>query len=390
MQQKYDLLLRGGEVIDPSQDIRGRYDVALVGGKVALVAENIPKEEAKQVEDVSRKLVTPGLINIHGHFYHSFTFFGGDPDKLCLPNGVTTAVDAGTSGHAGFAGFRDFIIPHSQTRLCCFLNISVMGMIFITYIEEVGHLHFAEVEEAIECINKNREVILGVKIRVDFDAVGYRTAIPALELALQAAEKTKTPAMVHASYCPGPVTEVIKRLRPGDILPHCLNHDNIMLDANRKIRPEVRDAVERGVIFDVAHGMHLNHNLVRTALEQGFMPDVLSDDITAPPTQREKERHPWMFLDEIPTLPDVMSIFLAMGLSLEQVVRCNTVNAVSAAGLPPDLGSLRPGAAGDVAVFELQEGNFTWTDFAGIPVQGKQKLVPVMTIREGKVWHPSS
>lgn len=382
MANKYDLLLCGGEVIDVGQGIHKRCDVALSDGKVALVAEGIAKEQAKKVVDVSGKLVTPGLIDIHGHFFDSFVFWQNNPDAVCLPNGVTTAADGGSSGHANFAAFKKFIINQSQTRLYCFLNLSALGLTMTAYIPELGDLILADVEKTVECIKQNRDVIVGIKIRIAHDATGQRNAIPALEMALQAAQETGTHIVVHIADSPIPLREIFDRLRPGDIACHIFNgrEPNIM-DWNHKVRPEIRAAAQRGVIMDVACAQsHIDFNVARAALEQGFLPQILSTDLVNAPVLGITSYN----------LVEVMSIFLALGLPLDEVIRCNTSNAAAAIGKSQELGSLRVGATGDVTVLQIQEGNFTFTDWTGNELKTKQKLAPVMTVHNGQVWNPAS
>jgi dihydroorotase len=380
MQQKYDLLLKGGEVIDPSQNMHGRYDVALAGGEVASVSENIPREQAKEIKDVSGKLVTPGLIDIHGHFYHSVLPWCIDPDRACIPNGVTSAVDAGTAGPDTFPGLRKFIVAQSETRLYSFLHTAVLGMAFLSYDGEGQNLKYFDVDKIVDCIERNRDTILGIKARIALDATGVRNAMPVLKLALEAGEKASVPIMAHFSYCPIPVANVVKLLRPGDIITHILNHRDITLNEKGDVRPELLAAADRGVIMDVGHGMHLDFQLAQTTIEQGLMPHVMSTDVIDPDAFTS-----FRGVRKAPTLIDVMSQLMAIGVPLETVVRGNTVNAASAIGLSSKLGTLRPGAAGDVTVLELQEGNFTYTDWRGNSVEAKQKLAAVMTVREGRV-----
>ena len=382
MANKYDLLLSGGEVIDPGQGIHKRCDVALSGGKVALIAEGIPKEQAKKVEDVSGKLVTPGLIDIHGHFFHSFMPWQFNADEVCLPNGVTTAVDGGSSGYTNFAAFREFIISQSQTRLYCFLNLSALGFTTVPFMPELGDLTLADVGKTVECINQNRDVIVGIKIRVAHDSTGLRNALPALEMALQAAQETQTHVMVHITDSPIPLREIFDRLRPGDIACHIFNgREPNILDWNHKVRPEIRAAAQRGVIMDGACAQsHTDFNVARVALEQGLLPNILSTDIVNAPVLGITSYN----------LIEVMSIFLALGLPLDEVIRCNTSNAAAAIGKSQELGSLRVGATGDVTVLQIQEGDFTFTDWTGNELKTKQKLVPVMTVHNGQVWNPAS
>ena len=388
MQPKYDILLKSGEVIDPSQNMRGRYDVALADGKVALVAENIPAEQARQVKDVTGKLVTPGLIDMHGHFYHGFLRYCIDPDRAGLNNGVTTAVDAGTCGADTFAGFRDFTIPQSQVRLYCFLHVCCLGLAVLGFQGDLFNLSMGDVDKTVQCIEQNREHIVGIKVRISTDATGYRNAVAALEMALQAGEKSKTPVMAHPQGPPHydaiPVTETMARLRPGDIVTHFPNlqkHD--LLGPNGKVRPEIWSARERGIIFDTGHGSTLSNITVRIMLEQGLWPDVLSSDIIDYGPISEMG-FGW---SKPAYLLDVMNKFWVLGVPLEEVIRCNTINAAKAIGLASEIGTLRPGTAGDVTVLEIQEGDFEWTDRYGYSLKSRQKLAAVMTICNGKVCY---
>ncbi len=376
---KYDLLLWGGEVIDPGEGIRGRRDVALSAGKVALVAENISKEQARECVDVSGKLVVPGLIDIHGHFFHKFLPWAVEPDQVCLSNGVTTAVDAGSMGLASFAGFRDFIAKQSRTRLYCFLNISSIGFIADPHVPEVANMALADVKKTVECINQNRDTILGGKVRIAYVATGIKNALPALEAALQAAKESQTRMMVHISGSPLPLIDILSRLRPGDIICHIFaGGENNILDWNHRVRPEVKAAVRRGVILDGACAWaNLNFNVARAVLEDGLLPHTLSSDICVP------SYFGWPVTYD---LLEVMSIFLALGLSLEEVLRCNTTNAALAIGKSSEIGSLRTGTAGDVSVLQFQEGNFTFIDWEGNELKTKQKLVPALTVHNGKIW----
>ena len=382
MPQKYDILLKGGEVIDASQNLKGNYDVALAGNKVAQVAKDIPKEEAKQVKNVSGKIVTPGLIDIHGHFYHSFLDWNIDPDKCGLPNGVTTAVDAASSGCDTFQGLKKFIILQSTTRVFALLNICNIGMVTLGYHGELWDINLANPEKALKCIEQNRDVIIGMKALISTEHSGGRNAMPVLEMALDVTAKTKVPLQLHLSDSPIFPKKIIPRLRPGDCVTHCYNRDVTLLDANHKVRQDVFGAVERGVFFDVGAGMHLNHFTIQSTREQGFMAQVMSADVT--------DSSPWSaagWPPVAPTLLDVMNEFLALGWSVEEVVRCNTANAAAAIRKSSELGTLRPGALGDVAVFRLQDGDFSYTDWHGHVQTSKQKLVAEMTIIDGKICY---
>jgi len=379
MSERYDLLLSGGEVIDPSQNIYGRYDVALTGGRVAKVAEKIPGDQAGKVEDVSGKLIIPGLIDLHGHFFYKFVPWAAAPDEACLSKGVTTAVDGGTSGWTNFPAFRDFIVSRSDTRLYCFLNISPLGLVSIPFRGELFDLSIIDVEKTAACIEKNSDIILGVKVRVDWTATGTRrTTLKALELAIQAAERSGSHVMVHIAGCPIPSREIFNRLRHGDVVVHIFNgRENSILDWNHRVVPEVWAAAERGIVFDVAHaGVHIDYNVARSAMEQGLLPHTLSTDISVP----------GIFVEQPPSMLDVMSIFLALGMPMEEVIRSSTANPAAVIGKSEELGSLKPGSSGDVAVLEMEKGDFTFKDVYGNSLKIEQKFSQKLTICKGRKW----
>jgi dihydroorotase len=369
MNKKYDLLLQGGEVIDPAQGIRGVHDVALAGGKVALVAEHIPEDDALQVVDVKGKLVTPGLVDIHGHYTRRhFNYI--DPDKTCLPNGVTTSVDAGGLNWDQFSEAQERIFANVQTRLYCLLRVRQID---------------AKVDdESIKWARENPNLFVGCKVSLGQDT-RVLDAMPLLEKALQVAERAQTRLVVHVGCCPVPLGRILKRLRPGDIATHIFHGEgHNILDWDHKVRPEVWDAVKRGILLDVGHCIvYYDARIARTAMEQGLLPNTISTDMSVLPFRVEGR-------EVVYNLPEVMSICMESGMTLDQVVQRVTSNAAAAIGKSGELGSLRPGTVGDVTVLELQEGNFRYlTGFFGEDrkeVMVKRKLTCFMTVRSGQVW----
>ena len=380
MATHYDLLLKGGEVIDPSQDFRQRCDIAFRDGLVAAVEPDIPLASADEVIDVSGNLVTPGLIDIHGHFFYRGWPGSVDPDTSCLPAGVTTAVDAGSTGWGNYPALRDYVVDTSQTRLYAFVHLCATGLTSLTArIGELQNLAFAQTDQAIRCIGENPEHVLGVKVRIDYRATGEANALPALAMAREVADATKAQMMVHVSGTPLPLVRIFDFMQPGDVATHILNgHINGILDGNGRIRPEVREARERGIVLDVGHaGVHFDLNVGRAAVSQEFWPDTLSTDIHTPPPDRI-----------VYDLLGVMSTFLALEMPLEAVIASVTHKAASAIGKSETLGSLRVGSAGDAAVLTLQEGECTFVDAAGNQVRAGQRLVPLLTVKAGQRWRP--
>ena len=396
MAAKYDLLLKGGEVIDPAQGLRGVRDVAFLDGKVAALAPEVSSQEAREVLSVSGKLVTPGLIDIHGHYYEHVVPFATSADRVCLPNGVTTTVDAGSSGWTHFNGLREYVLKKEKTRLLALVNLSALGMLSPDrkggfgptigisggpqtllppdLVGELQDLRYAQVEEAVRCIRENPNVVLGVKIRIDVEISGEANAIPALERARQVADATGSFVMVHVARVPIPLARVFDYLRPGDIVTHIFHSaTNNVLDERGQVRTEVWEAKSKGIVLDIGaartnFGIHLS----QAAIQQGLLPSTLGSDITAGPSSY--------------TQPQVMSLFMAMGMSLEEVIAATTRNPAQAIGEEGTLGTLREGAAGDAAVFDLETGDFSFDDGQSVEVRSDRRLTPLMTVKDGKLW----
>lgn len=377
MPATYDLLLRGGHLIDPAQKLNGRYDVAFAGGRVAAVAEHLPPEDAAEVVDVHDQLVTPGLIDLHGHFYEGVGRAAVNADLACLRNGVTTGIDAGSAGWMTYNGLRKHIIDRVDTRVLAFLHISATGLVSLGVTGELTNLDFAQVDQCVACIDQNRDKLIGVKVRIAHGATGAANAEGALRRAREAADRVKLPLMVHVSDTPIPLPAILDVLRPGDIATHIFNgYAERVLDDRGEIRAAVRDAAERGVVMDVGHaGVHFDVEVARRAIEIGFYPDTLSTDIHTPPPDRT-----------VYHIPGLISKFLALGLPIEDGVAATTANAAKAIGKAGELGTLAPGAIGDAAVFAIEEGRYRFVDTAGHEVLGDRRLRPALTVLGGRVW----
>lgn len=375
----YDLLLKGGNLLDPGQRINGRRDIAFQDGKIAAVAERIDPVSAQNVVDVAGKLVTPGLIDLHGHFYHGGTGSAVHGDRNCLSAGVTTGVDAGSSGCLNYGAMRDYVFPAHRTRLLAFIHIGSVGLAANRVLGGgLRDLRIIDVDRTVDAIKSNPGFFFGVKIRMHYDAVARWDAHTAMKMARTAADQAGGRLMVHVSGTPIPLPEVLEFLGPGDISTHAFNgNPESILDRNNQIRPEVRDAVQRGVVMDVGHaGVHCDVEVVKAAMEQGISPDTISTDIHLPPPGRT-----------VYLMNDLVSKFHALGMALEDAVAASTIRPAAALGLQDTLGSLATGMAGDAAVFDLREGRFVWHDMAGHNVEGKVRLDPYLTVRGGSiVW----
>lgn len=372
----FDLLLRGGTVLDPAQALHARRDVAFSGGRVAALGPDLAVSAA-EVVDVTGRLVTPGLIDLHGHFFHRGMPLFVDPDVACLPHGVTTGVDAGSAGWATYAGFREWVIDRADTRVLAFLHLAATGLMSIAAgVGELQDLRFAQEDRARDALRRFPD-LLGLKVRIQHLACGEANALPALDMARRICADTGKRLMVHISGSPIALERILERLEPGDIATHIFNgYEHNILDERGRLRPAVLEAARRGVVLDVAHaGVHCDLQVARAALQQGLPPTTLSTDMVRPFVTRR------MY-----DLLGVMSTFLALGMLLPDVVRAVTEAPARVIGQAGVLGTLAPGAPGDAAVLDLQDGDFTFVDSAGNEVKGRQQLVPVLTVRNGRRW----
>lgn len=378
MALKYDLLLQGGEIIDPSQNLRARRDVAFSNGMVAATAEHIEPDQARERIDVSGKLVMPGLIDIHGHFFYRYQPRFGHPDDFCLPTGVTTAVDAGSAGWSVFPALRDHVMRQCSTRLFAFVHLSSTGLNReSTNKGELMDMNLIHVKQTVRCIQENPEDIVGLKVRIDDSALAPESAVPAMERAREVADEAGCRIMVHVSRSPILLGKILSFLRSGDIVTHPFHGaPNGPLDEAHEILPEVFEARQRGIIFDSGCAkVHLDINVCRAALGHGLLPDTISTDGSR--------------LDRSFSLPEVMSMFLELGMPLEKIVAATTHNAAAAIARADTLGGLRVGAAGDAAVLEMEEGEFAIDDRAGNVLKYRKRLAPVLTVKSGRRWRKS-
>lgn len=369
---RYDLVIRGGNVLDPAADLRGELDVAIAGGTIAAVEPSIPAEQAAATLDARDKLVLPGIIDLHAHIFRGL--HGADPDTACLARGSTTVLDGGSVGANAFRGFKEFIIERSRPRIQAWLNISAIGLIDTRVGELINLLH-VDVDAAVQMAEANRDTIVGFKARLSNYVAGSDFK-PALKLARQAAEATKLPIMIHIGDTNEPLPVALAFLRPGDVVTHSLTgRRHGILGYDGKVLPAVLEARRNGVHFDAAHGRsHFGFENVRRILADGFLVDTLSTDISEP-TSMDPTFH----------VPQVMSKLLALGVSLDDLVPLVTTNAARHLSRTGELGTLRPGAAGDVTILELQEGDFTLRDNEGQTVQTDRRLRPWRTVKAGEV-----
>jgi dihydroorotase len=375
-QTNYDLLLKGGHVIDPKNKISARKDVAILGGKIAEVADNIPAEKAHKVVDVSSLYVTPGLLDMHVHVYAGTGMRGaysGDlsvyPDGFTFRSGVTTVVDAGSSGQQNFPDFKDRVIDRSRTRVLAMLNIVGRGMGGGKIEQDTSDM---DAKATAEQAKRYPGVVVAIKT-AHYTAPDWT----AVDRAVEAGALANLPVMVDfGSFTPArPFQElVLKHLRPGDIYTHLYLGAVPMLDETGKVLPYLFEARKRGVIFDVGHGggSFLFRQAV-PAIRQEFVPDSISTDL-----------HVGSMNAGMKDMLNVMSKFLNLGLSLEDVIADSTWHPAREIKRE-DLGNLSVGAPADVTVLRLEKGSFGFVDVNGARMRGTQRLVAELTVLNGRV-----
>ena len=378
----YDLILRGGHVIDPSQKLDAVTDLAFSGGKVAQIGPGLKADAETDVHDLSGFIVTPGLIDLHTHVYWGGTSLGIDAEDFCRRSGVTTTVDAGSAGPGNFAGFRKHLIERSQVRILAYLHISFAGIYAFSprvMVGESEEIRLMAPIDAMEVANANRDLIVGIKVRVGARASGRSGSVP-LDIALQVADEVGMPVMAHIDDPPPTYEEVLARLRPGDILTHAFRpYPNAPVTAQGTVKQAVNEARRRGVLFDIGHGKgSFAFKTARAMLANGFFPDTISSDVHALCINGPA-------FDQVTT----MSKFLCLGMPLANVIAASTANAAFALRRP-ELGSLKPGSAGDATILSVRNGRFDYVDVVGEHVIGEHNIVSEGVVIAGRWWHPKS
>jgi len=370
--ERFDLVIRGGEVLDPGADIQGRFDLGIRDGRVAAIEPEIDLARAERVIDATGQIVTPGLVDLHTHIYWGATYWGIEADPVAARSGVTTWLDVGSAGAYSFPGFRRYIAEPSRCRVFALLNLSSIGLIAPTW--EFANPDYWDVDLAAKIVEANRDLILGIKARIDRNTtrgVGVRP----LERARELADRVGLPLMVHVSWGPPTIDEVAAYLRPGDILTHCFTGGDMrILGEDGRVLPVIRDLQERGLILDIGHGTgSFSFAVAEAMLEQGVLPDTISSDI-----------HQLAVQGPMYDLPTTLSKFLALGMSLPEVIERATARP-AAAIRRPDLGTLRVGSVADIALWRLEEGDFVFHDVGMDERRGTQRLVNTLTLVDGQV-----
>ena len=379
---KFDLVIKGGDVLDPSQGFRGQRDIGIRFGLIEAVEADIPATRARQVLDATGKLVTPGLVDLHTHVYPYGSAIGIPADELVPHQGTTTCVSAGDAGANNFAAFRRFVAAQTRTRLYAFVHIANIGLAGFP-VAELFNIDFAQPDSAAKAIAENVDMVLGAKVRMSENVIA-KHGIEPLKRAISACEQAGVGAKVMCHIGGVETRELISQildtLRPGDILTHCYSgfpnvagdFTNIVQDG--RVIPAAMSAKQRGVIFDIGHGGgSFDYTVAEAAIQQGCLPDTISSDIH-------------VFSGNTPGMPYltwVMSKFLGLGFSLEQVVAMATLKPAAVINRLPKLGTLQIGAPGDISILELVEEPVSFVDTRNNKREGKVHLRPVQTVAAG-------
>jgi len=369
---RFDLLIKGGELVDDASGLSGPGDIAINGDRIAATGRDIPAESAFQVIDATGLHVTPGLIDIHAHVYRGATYWGVDADAVGSRTGVTTWIDAGSPGALTLDGFREFIIKPADVRISTFLNISNIGLVGQDF--ELANLAYCDVGLFQIVADANRDIVHGVKVRMGASTLG-NSGLEPLRRAREAAERCGYPMMVHIATAPPSLDEILALLRPGDIITHCFTGQTMkILDDSGLPLDSVRRAVDSGVILDIGHGAgSFVFKNAEASLAAGIRPHVISTDI-----------HQISIAGPMFDMPTCLSKLLCLGYSLAAAVALATSAPARIMGLS-DRGALTPGAVADIALFRLLDGSFPLYDINNDVRDGKQLLVCDRTIVRGRV-----
>jgi dihydroorotase len=373
---KFDLVIKGGEVLDPSQKLRARRDIGIRNAVIAALEPEIADARAKQLMDAKGKLVVPGLVDMHAHVYPGVSALGLPADELVPYTATTTYVSAGDAGANTFSALKHYIVGQARSRVYAFVHISSIGLAGFP-VGEMLNIDYADVDQAAKTLAENHELVLGVKVRESLDVVGTNGLEP-LKRAVLACERSGVKGarvMCHIGNAPGDLGALLDTLRSGDILTHSYSGAGNNTVQNGKLIAAALAAKKRGVIIDVGHGGgSFDYTVAEPAIQQGLVPDTIGSDIHA-----VSGNTPGM-----PYLPWVMSKFLNMGFSLEQVVSMATSAPAKIINRLDKLGTLAVGAPADVAILELVEGPVEFVDTRKNTRKGDKYLKPVATVRAGR------
>ena len=373
----FDMLIRGGDVVDPGGGREGRLDVAIERDRIAAVDHDIPPESASLVIDAPGQIVTPGLVDLHTHVFHKVTYWGIDPDPVASRTGVTTWNDAGSAGALTLSGFRDFVVRPARVGITAFLNISSIGLVCDDY--ECANLHYLDVDLFRRLVDRNRDLVLGVKVRIGNVPTFDGDVLEPLRRARRAADECELPLMVHIAFGPPTIEEVLPFLKPNDVLTHCFTgHAMRLVDGNGRLLDAAERAWDSGVVMDIGHGTgSFSFETAEAVMAAGRKPDVISTDL-----------HQLSVNGPAFDLPTTMSKFMHLGMSLHEAIGAATARPAAVLGLEREVGTLRPGSRADVALFNIYRGDFPLQDIAGNVRHADQLLRNTATIVGGRQLDP--
>jgi dihydroorotase len=376
----YDLLLTGGTVVDPSQGLHTRLDVAIQSGRIARLDADIARDSARKVFDVRDRIVTPGLIDLHAHVFDGVSSNGVDPDLAGVHAGVTTVVDAGSAGSATFQAFPRHVLPKSRTEVLPFLHICQTGLMTVP---DIFSERSIDLDATLRVAAEHKGLIRGIKARMVSPALEiFGMEMP--RLAKRAARESGLPLMVHIGdtekrYDAAVIRELLPLLEPGDIVTHLFTaNPGGVLDAAGQLVPEARALKDSGIWLDTAHGrLNFGFDVARRVLDQGLVPHCISTDLTIPGRR-----------NTVHSLVEMMGRFLGLGFDLDQVVTMCTVNPARALGELDRLGSLAVGRQADVSVLELRQGDWIVYDTLQASLPITECVVPSLTLKRGEPFEP--
>ncbi|HLH93369.1 MAG TPA: amidohydrolase/deacetylase family metallohydrolase [Xanthobacteraceae bacterium] len=404
----YDLILQGGHIICPASGIDGVTDVAIADGKIAQVAKSIIPSSAKSTIDVRGKIVLPGMIDTHAHIYRYVTGrFGLDADMVGVQSGVTALIDQGGASCMTFPGFRHFVAEPAATRCFAFISAYLVGGLEGHYYPQLYSPEGVDVAATVAAAKANRDLVKGVKAHAEIGGFA-RWGTRVMELGAQIGRDANLPVYVHFGQlwslppegangvdADTIVERTVALLRPGDILAHPFTrHPGGFVDKSGKVHPIVRAAIDMGLKIDVGHGSHFSYKMARRALDAGVVPHTLGADMhgyntflpppPGTPTEHpDEENHPFAGQARF-SLSQAMSSMLALGLTLQQVVPMVTSNAAVMAGMPNEIGALKPGMAADVSVLDDLRGRFKLQDNERTVITAERLLEPAFCLRAGR------
>jgi dihydroorotase len=385
---RFDLLIKGGIVLDPHAGVHEPLDVAIQAGQIAEVAAHIPVGAARQTIDAAGTHVVPGLIDLHTHIYPGVTYWGIDPEPVAAQSGVTTWVDAGSAGAFTLQGFVDLVVDRVRPQVFAYLNISCLGLVGHDY--ELSNLDFCDVELFRRSVERHPDLIVGVKARIGTPTIGSNGLEP-LRRARQAAEQTALPMMVHVAVAPPSIDDVLELMRPGDVLTHCCTGQTMrILDSRGRLNKTAAAAREAGVVMDVGHGAgSFSFDTAEQLAAQGFWPDVISSDLHQFSQYGDGAVFdgdgPIVRISGTPSfdLPSCMSKFLGLGMPLAEVVRAATETPARLLKRAGTIGTLKPGAVADVALLTINRTPYVAHDTHGRTRRFNNRISTALTLFRG-------